>query len=287
MGLMDKVKSMFGSPDKMKDLAANTATDRQRRRQGHGCRRRQDQGQVQRPARQGRRRRREGRRQARRQVIRRTRTIASSLGSRRGDHDHGALPCPRPRGSRGAGTDSLTAGPTRSSPRPASGPASWSSTSVPVPACSPPHSCGRGARVIAVELHPERVAHLRRRFGAPVRVVRADASDLRLPRQPFRVVANPPFAVTTQLRPPAARTRLAARRGRPRAAAGRGAALGGRSGTGPEPVAARLRRCASAGGCRAPRSRPGPRSTRRCSWSGGVRAPAVEPRAHARPCCAG
>jgi 23S rRNA (adenine-N6)-dimethyltransferase len=55
------------------------------------------------------------------------------------------------------------------------------------------------ARVIAVELHPERVAQLRRRFGAPVRVVCADASDLRLPRQPFRVVANPPFAVTTQL----------------------------------------------------------------------------------------
>ncbi len=40
-----------------------------------------------------------------------------------------------------------------------------------------------GARVIAVELHPGRV--------------RADAADLRLPRQPFRVVANPPFGVTT------------------------------------------------------------------------------------------
>jgi 23S rRNA (adenine-N6)-dimethyltransferase len=57
-----------------------------------------------------------------------------------------------------------------------------------------------GARVIAVELHPERVAELRRRFaGAPVRVVRADARDLRLPRRPFRVVANPPYAVTGAL----------------------------------------------------------------------------------------
>lgn len=57
-----------------------------------------------------------------------------------------------------------------------------------------------GARVIAVELHPERVAALRRRFaGAPVRVVCADARDLRLPRRPFRVVASPPYAVTAAL----------------------------------------------------------------------------------------
>jgi len=57
-----------------------------------------------------------------------------------------------------------------------------------------------GARVIAVELHPRRVAALRARFAdADVTVVRADASDLRLPRRPFRVVANPPFAVTTQI----------------------------------------------------------------------------------------
>jgi 23S rRNA (adenine-N6)-dimethyltransferase len=55
-----------------------------------------------------------------------------------------------------------------------------------------------GARVLAVELHPQRVAALRRRFaGAPVRVVRADARDLRLPRRPFRVVASPPYALTT------------------------------------------------------------------------------------------
>ncbi len=55
-----------------------------------------------------------------------------------------------------------------------------------------------GARVVAFELHPERVAALRRRFaGAPVRVVRAEARDLRLPRRPFRVVASPPYALTT------------------------------------------------------------------------------------------
>ena len=57
-----------------------------------------------------------------------------------------------------------------------------------------------GARVIAVELHPRRAHYLRERFAADrVTVVRADAGDLRLPRRPFKVVANPPFGVTTQL----------------------------------------------------------------------------------------
>jgi 23S rRNA (adenine-N6)-dimethyltransferase len=57
-----------------------------------------------------------------------------------------------------------------------------------------------GARVIAVELNPQRLAILRDRFAPDdVTVVRADAADLRLPRRPFRVVANPPFAVTTRL----------------------------------------------------------------------------------------
>ena len=57
-----------------------------------------------------------------------------------------------------------------------------------------------GARVIAVELHAGRANELRRRFdGAPVKVVAADGVDLRLPRRPFRVVANPPFAITTGL----------------------------------------------------------------------------------------
>jgi 23S rRNA (adenine-N6)-dimethyltransferase len=57
-----------------------------------------------------------------------------------------------------------------------------------------------GARVVAVELHARRADTLRRRYsGAPVTVVRADGADLRLPRRPFRVVANPPFAITTGL----------------------------------------------------------------------------------------
>jgi len=59
-----------------------------------------------------------------------------------------------------------------------------------------------GARVVAVELHPGRAHTLRCRFGGAgeaVRVVQVDAADLRLPRRPFRVVANPPFGVTTLL----------------------------------------------------------------------------------------
>jgi 23S rRNA (adenine-N6)-dimethyltransferase len=57
-----------------------------------------------------------------------------------------------------------------------------------------------GASVVAVELHPRRAAILRQRFaGAPVKVVRTDAVDLRFPRQPFKIVANPPFDITTAL----------------------------------------------------------------------------------------
>jgi 23S rRNA (adenine-N6)-dimethyltransferase len=79
-----------------------------------------------------------------------------------------------------------------------------------------------GAHVVAIELHPARLAALRRRFDVDspngsdrfdvdstrtgarsvvgrVRVVRADAADLWLPRQPFRVVANPPWSVSTAL----------------------------------------------------------------------------------------
>jgi 23S rRNA (adenine-N6)-dimethyltransferase len=56
----------------------------------------------------------------------------------------------------------------------------------------------RGARVVAVELHSHRAAGLRQRFELdPVKVVVADATDLRLPRYPFKVVANPPFAITS------------------------------------------------------------------------------------------
>lgn len=54
------------------------------------------------------------------------------------------------------------------------------------------HLIETGARVIAFELHPQRVATLRQRFPQ-ARVVRADVTDLRLPGRPFRVVANPPF----------------------------------------------------------------------------------------------
>jgi 23S rRNA (adenine-N6)-dimethyltransferase len=59
---------------------------------------------------------------------------------------------------------------------------------------------GAGARVVAVELHPERLRLLRARFPEPaVVVVRADVADLRLPRRPFHVVANPPFALETAI----------------------------------------------------------------------------------------
>ncbi|MEM7274910.1 MAG: rRNA adenine N-6-methyltransferase family protein [Actinomycetota bacterium] len=57
-----------------------------------------------------------------------------------------------------------------------------------------------GARVIAVELHPDRVKVLRRRFtDEPVTVIQVDARALRLPRRPFSVVANPPYHLTTTL----------------------------------------------------------------------------------------
>jgi 23S rRNA (adenine-N6)-dimethyltransferase len=56
-----------------------------------------------------------------------------------------------------------------------------------------------GARVVAVEVHPGRAAHLRAVFGRDVVVVEVDAGDLRLPRRPFHVVANPPYAVTSPL----------------------------------------------------------------------------------------
>ena len=57
-----------------------------------------------------------------------------------------------------------------------------------------------GAHVVAIELHEQRVAFLREQFdGQRVTVVRADATDLRIPRRPFKVVANPPFGATTAL----------------------------------------------------------------------------------------
>jgi 23S rRNA (adenine-N6)-dimethyltransferase len=56
-----------------------------------------------------------------------------------------------------------------------------------------------GAAVIAVERDPRRVAELRAHFAGAVTIVAADAADLRLPRRPFHVVANPPFAITSAL----------------------------------------------------------------------------------------
>ena len=57
-----------------------------------------------------------------------------------------------------------------------------------------------GASVVAIELHLQRAAYLRNQFDQrDVTVVRADASDLRLPRRPFKVVSNPPFGITTSL----------------------------------------------------------------------------------------
>lgn len=62
------------------------------------------------------------------------------------------------------------------------------------------HLLNAGARVIAVELHRGRANHLRNRFDdTSVTVVRADAASLHLPRRAFRVVANPPYAITAAL----------------------------------------------------------------------------------------
>lgn len=58
-----------------------------------------------------------------------------------------------------------------------------------------------GARVLAVELDPALAATLRSRFGHDehVRVVEGDAVRATLPREPFAVLANLPFAVGTAI----------------------------------------------------------------------------------------
>ena len=73
------------------------------------------------------------------------------------------------------------------------------------------HLLAAGARVVAVELHPGRAAHLRARFAGGachaagpatsgrLSVVQADATTLRLPQRPFRVVANPPYQISSAL----------------------------------------------------------------------------------------
>jgi 23S rRNA (adenine-N6)-dimethyltransferase len=60
------------------------------------------------------------------------------------------------------------------------------------------HLVRAGARVVAVELHPGRAALLRHRFP-DITVVEADARSLPLPSSTFRVVANPPYAITADL----------------------------------------------------------------------------------------
>lgn len=58
----------------------------------------------------------------------------------------------------------------------------------------------RGARVLAVELDAALAAGLRARFaGTAVEVVEADARRLVWPREPFAVVANLPFGVSTEI----------------------------------------------------------------------------------------
>lgn len=57
-----------------------------------------------------------------------------------------------------------------------------------------------GARVLAVEPHPKRAAELRKRFSdSAVTVLERDALTMHLPRRPYRVVASPPYAISSPL----------------------------------------------------------------------------------------
>jgi 23S rRNA (adenine-N6)-dimethyltransferase len=60
------------------------------------------------------------------------------------------------------------------------------------------HLVRAGARVVAVELNLRRVGVLRERFPG-ITVVHADAASTRLPGRPFRVVANPPYGISSSL----------------------------------------------------------------------------------------
>jgi len=59
----------------------------------------------------------------------------------------------------------------------------------------------RGAHVLAIELDPKLSARLAARFAHTpnVTVLTADVRDVPLPRNPFRVVANPPFGHTSAI----------------------------------------------------------------------------------------
>ena len=60
------------------------------------------------------------------------------------------------------------------------------------------HLSKAGARVVAVELNDARAGRLRQRYPDAT-VVTMNALELRLPRRPFRVVANPPYAISSAL----------------------------------------------------------------------------------------
>lgn len=60
------------------------------------------------------------------------------------------------------------------------------------------HLVRAGARVLAVELSPRRASVLRDRFPN-VTVVQSDAASFRLPGRPFRVVASPPYGISSSL----------------------------------------------------------------------------------------
>jgi 23S rRNA (adenine-N6)-dimethyltransferase len=66
----------------------------------------------------------------------------------------------------------------------------------------------RGARVLAVELHPSRLDDLRRGQSAleagagavgALTIVARDLRDLWMPGRPFRVVSSPPYAMTAAI----------------------------------------------------------------------------------------
>ena len=60
------------------------------------------------------------------------------------------------------------------------------------------HLVRAGARLVAVELNPRRAGVLRERFPG-ISVVQADAVSIPLPGRPFRVVANPPYGISSSL----------------------------------------------------------------------------------------
>jgi 23S rRNA (adenine-N6)-dimethyltransferase len=60
------------------------------------------------------------------------------------------------------------------------------------------HLVRAGARVVAVELNPRRACILCERFPG-ITVVQADAASIRLPGRPFRVVASPPYGISSSL----------------------------------------------------------------------------------------